>query len=779
MDIWAWVHKLYTELEEAGQGRTAELLFQIPNLICDRNASEAEALMPEALAAAKALNNPWVEIFFRHWNMRLRLGEYGEGEVALAEAVSLLEFAYRKGNEECPQSVCAVQDIAACYGKVDGVGWAPERRAVCEETIARITPEWPCFSCLSEQYIVALEDEGRFQEAFTYMEKSYAAMKQAGKSFERGDYHTQYRLLYRLGKTEQALAELLELEGKEFAGDNLRVMNEGSFLKALFLAELGRAEEAWDVLLPWKDAAPARYPMWSHIVYLLALLNNEQNTWGLGGSLKRCLDHAHRVQAHRHVMEVGERHVRLALMRGAVGCARRALAIMEEHLPKLRAPFEATTRIAALKKELEALPSPTLPVPVAGLLEYLDQQETRNPEKELDMLYAALSQEPDNVDLLLTTQNALQACSETEEAKKLLQGAIYRTPALARKCLSELMPLLDEEGDAGELAAMAAFLAKHDVAMAHWCNAHLAYRAEQWEDVDIHITKLLHDMPEAIGARRFAAYAAVKDKNFARAIILYQEVIQLLTEKGEEYRGDQWDLLTAASANQQWALVRSTALTMGFPVEEGDTPIEDEGEQVEVCFYENGEWHSYAAQRTGPVTARILAVAPPSGSQHAKDWVVFNPEPMEPAPEDEEAAKNFVHSFKVVHVLEKGDVVSWILDGAAPGEEAWSAFQSAVKEQGWMLWTYGWGDYRVLDPNAPASAEEGETAGEDDSEEESGLLGVYAAIGTPSATSPVAVNTFLAKATATWEHPVSWRDLAHAAGCDVAQHEAIVVRYGL
>ena len=122
MDIWAWVNSLYDELMEAGQERTADLLFRIPHLVANNEIAEAEALMPEALAAARSLENPWMEIFFRHWNMNLRCGRLAEGEVLLPEAVSLLEFAHREGNRECPQSVCVTDDIASCYANVDGPG---------------------------------------------------------------------------------------------------------------------------------------------------------------------------------------------------------------------------------------------------------------------------------------------------------------------------------------------------------------------------------------------------------------------------------------------------------------------------------------------------------------------------------------------------------------------------------------------------------------------------------------------------------------------------------
>ena len=50
--------------------------------------------------------------------MRNRLGNNGEGETALPEAVALFEFAHRDDTIACPQSVCVTQDLSACYATV-------------------------------------------------------------------------------------------------------------------------------------------------------------------------------------------------------------------------------------------------------------------------------------------------------------------------------------------------------------------------------------------------------------------------------------------------------------------------------------------------------------------------------------------------------------------------------------------------------------------------------------------------------------------------------------
>ena len=148
MDIWNWV-ELRADLREAGQEQSARLIDELTAYVCDLEVERAEALLPEVKALSRTLNNPWLEIFVRHWEMRNRVGNQLEGETALADAVSLFELANRDDTQACPQSVCVT--LASCYANVDGPGWVEERIEVCDETLARIDPTWACFHCLSNE----------------------------------------------------------------------------------------------------------------------------------------------------------------------------------------------------------------------------------------------------------------------------------------------------------------------------------------------------------------------------------------------------------------------------------------------------------------------------------------------------------------------------------------------------------------------------------------------------------------------------------------------------
>ena len=70
MDIWKWVEETQEELANQGHNRLAFLIDEIPNQILKKNYDQVDAMLPEALSLSKELNNSWLQIFFRHWNLQ-------------------------------------------------------------------------------------------------------------------------------------------------------------------------------------------------------------------------------------------------------------------------------------------------------------------------------------------------------------------------------------------------------------------------------------------------------------------------------------------------------------------------------------------------------------------------------------------------------------------------------------------------------------------------------------------------------------------------------------
>jgi len=161
VNIWEWVNQAMRELDEQGHHRLAALMDRLPSAVIEVEKDEVEAIVPEALALARSLELPWVEIYIRHWERQSIWG----GFETLQGAIELLEFSHRPEHIDCPQSVCTVQDVSIAYAESDGPGFAEQRLAICEETLERIDPSWACFDCILSEKIGALNDLDRHEDA--------------------------------------------------------------------------------------------------------------------------------------------------------------------------------------------------------------------------------------------------------------------------------------------------------------------------------------------------------------------------------------------------------------------------------------------------------------------------------------------------------------------------------------------------------------------------------------------------------------------------------------
>ncbi len=759
MDIWAWVNTLQSDLREAGQGRIADLIDSIPDDTYNSHPERVLAALPEAIAAARALKNPWLEIFFRHWGLNNRLSNRGEGEVALSEAVSLIEFAHRDDHRECPQSVCVTQDIAICYRNIDGPGWAPDILAVCEETLARINPQWPCFCCISREYAEALLDADRPAEAVTFLDRQAQAMTNEGDALDFAFEALQARALWKAGQSERALMLLAEVDRQEDAdgGRDLDRYHQRATLRATIQAERGEFDLAVQSLPAWSELIPSTFASWAHAASVLALHFPGRNTWQLGRQLQACLTHFSRVGAHFDAVKVGVAQAKLALERGAPWTARRALALAQAHLPQLRVRDVLGPRVAELDARLRALPARApLPVPAAELVEHLRQHDNGDPEQSVEWLLDACAQRPDDPELAEFAAAALSACGAVGEDTAHLRRFVQAHPLIDAP-LYRLMSLLLERGATDELARLADELSPHNPQASRWIQAQCALQQKQWARACEHLSNYVRQAPAALGARRVWAQAALKQGDLATAL----ELCKALTAESDS-RDDQWDLLTVASASQDWVTVRSVCAALDIELEGDEGLVDAPWGVAYLRFEEGGDTRDLYARRTGPVTARIVMPSQAPHPQHLNDWVAFDAAVLEPSPQDEEERAHFIPTFRAVHVIEPGGFgESCFVDGAAPSDALFNDFANALKARGWHCAVTSMDDYRVTGPDGEP------------------LRGMHFAVTAPSGVSAREIDRTLRNLTALWPHPMCWPGFAGRAGLDVSVHMEVVARYGL
>ena len=768
MDIWNWVEKLQDDLRQAGQAQNAHLLTRLVDDVCELQVDRVDALLPEARALGKALENPWVDVYVGHWSLRNRVGNRLEGESALGDAVTLFERAHREDTLECPQSVCVTQDLAACYGNIDGPGWVAERIEVCDETLARVDPTWACFQCLSCEKADALLDDGRPQDALDYLKMQSEAVKARGKDVLDGVPEMEIKILLVSGRADEALAMIERRDAEVAAAGEYEPATcsvPRRLSKAWALAQLGRDDEALQTMVPFSELTPSNWRLWANAVLLLCRRDPTRNTWDLGTRFNSIIEHFARVGAHRLVIEMAGASLELALQRGARWVAQRQLGVARRHLAQLRQDRGAAEKVAALAARIDALPEvAALPVPATELLAWLqaqgEQGQPRDPEREAQWLLQAHAQAPDDEGLAEVAASALQACGAHEDARTLLWAFVQGHTQDDGAAAYTLMRWLAEQGDEEGLRRLAALYRPNVPTFAHWCEMQRARLVADWPALEQAAQALLALSPGSHGARGTLANMYMETGRFSEAQACYAQMVEML----EEPNAAHWDHMSAASAARDWDAVRRSAAAIGMELSSTEGVVEEPWGWVIIRSVEDGEPMEYYARRTGPVTARIVENAPANRAQRVDDWVVFDAALVHPAPEEEEARQHFMPTYAQVHVLERGGFArSWLMDGAHPGEAAWKDLVEAAEAQGWKVWAHSRPDYTVTDPAV----------------EEGTLPGLLFTVAQPQDHAPLALHRFLQQATAAWPHPLCWLRLAEACDQPTQPHLDVIERYGL
>lgn len=771
MDIWNWVNKLEDDLKEAGQGEAARIIDRFTDDVAELNIDKADALFPEVLALSRSLKNPWLEVFVRHWHLRNRVGSRLEGESALATSVELFEFAHRPETMECPQSVCVTQDLSGCYANIDGPGWVDERIAVCEETLARIDASWNCFHCLSCEYAEALLDDDRPDDALAFLQQQEEKITSTTADDCLSIHNFQIKTLLNMGRYSEAM-ELFDRTDELAKTYQWQKNNQfRSLLKARCLAGLGRDEEAMEAIPAWSDLVPEFYMDWVDASKLLLNNSSERNTWQLGRLIQKMLDHVSQVGAHRHTITLAVWHAKLALARGAVWTARRSLDVAYQHLPKLNKVRGADLLLDSLKLSIaQTNDNSSLPVAADQLLAWLEQRagegESRNPEEEAEWLLQATLARPDDEELIEMASSALVACGAVAQAKSVLWTFVETHLSVESVLAYRLLDiLLDEKSDPSsqsEIVRLADAYQPTLPAVALWCRIKQAQHQANWPEVERLCKQMIDVVPEYRGPRMMLAEASMQQKLFQQAIECYQQLV----EQTDEPRNILWDLMTAASAAEQWDLVRETAEKIDIKLTPGEGEINEDWGWVRLRMDDRDDEVEYYGQFIGPVTAKVLQLAAPNNSQCFGDVVVIDAGMLETPPEDEEQRKEYTAVYRVVHTLKRGNYGdSWFIDGVMPSEEQYQDFVDAIEQLGWQIRVRSSTEYQLTDAQNP---------------EAEPLNGIYFYLAAPANVTAAEINAKLLELTESWQHDWCWFTLAEKADApDVERHRGLIERYGL
>jgi hypothetical protein len=339
MDIWEWIERTTDELSEAGHDRLADLIELVPGYVCDNEHELVDGLIPEAIALSRSVKNEWLELFFRHWNLQSRILHRHQVKEWLPEAVALIEFANRESTVRCPQSICTTQDLANCYANADGPAYVEERLAVAKETLARIDPTWPCFTCISSEYASALIDGGRAEEAIEFLALQMGKLRIAG--YEEDFRGTIVEAMIRAGRYQEAF-EINRGSERPAQGDSFEESK--SIDEARILAKLGRHSDALESLPAFEIAqrTHSNYWGWSEAAFLLAEAGVLTNDDALDRRLATFSRELGANGVARQAFEIAVLRAKLAKMRGD---GDEAIAEARALIPLLRTPLDAHAKL--------------------------------------------------------------------------------------------------------------------------------------------------------------------------------------------------------------------------------------------------------------------------------------------------------------------------------------------------------------------------------------------------------------------------------------------------
>ena len=763
MDIWRWVGEKQNELTESGRSRLAELVERIPGYVVNHEHAQLDAIVPEALALAREAKSPWLELFIRHWNLQSRILHRHEATAYLPEAVRVLELASRDEVRDCPQSVCVIQDLAGCYAELDGPGYAPERLAVARETLARITPKWPCFTCISSEYAFALIDDGDSAGAIQFLDEQTAALAQAGRG--AAAHHlagARIEALSRLSRLDDALA--VAERARENETDVNDQLTHGLDVARL-LARLGRCDEARSVLPPFDRIlpTPSLYERWAQATHALALAAAVPSDWKLEGRLfdleTRLADNG----VIRTAIGIAHQRAELAIARDRLGTAEHAAGSIRALIPRLRRPLGADDALvkleATIASAIDAVKDARHP---PGSAELALAQLTSDPETDLEILAAGRARFPEEERLAIIQSSARRALQRNAEAEAGLLAHLTAFPGAHGVLMTLGQSLLDQKRSAAARELAEASLAaepKGEVAVgAHFLLA-TAYQQEgEREKARPHLEAMLTLEP---GNMRIELLLASLDREAGRLDDALTRLSRLVEREPRPGNHD-WDRMVTATLLGRWDAVRASAIRIGMKVQ-GEGPIEEAWGLCRIELREpDGEIVIQHAMRTGPVTARILDVARPRAPQHYGDEIVFEAAPRNAAPKEGE--KDHTYLYPAIATRKQGNYEAFLIDGVHPGADAIVSLRTELTALGCVLAVQSDATYVVTE------AATGEAR-----------PGLFAYLATPATCSRRDLHDLLTRLVGSHESPLVWPGLAQTLELEdeLVRQAAIIERFGL
>lgn len=771
MDIWRWVHGREEALREDGHTELANHIDSISTHVVNDQFDLVDQVYHAAIPLCRALDDKWLEIYFRHWRLQAHVLKNYDAKGHLHEAISLLEFSHQEETKDCPQRICAVQDLASCYGIKDGPGYAEERISVCKETLAQIDGSWPCYECVSSELLDALMDAKNYEQAEVELKLLEVEISKFNGTADFEHILTRTRLLLETGKVDAAW-DLIKEAKNPLGGDSFARHVE--LIKALTLCHNERWDEAQNTCLSFDDIvlAATYYSDWTKIQFLLERHGAIENTRDLRHKFHSLVDKLLGKDTIRVAFDICVRLVELCLSANERMRADYVIKTMNSLIGDLHRDLGATESLEDLERRVTRIkvPETTDTFETAeSLLEHRFETETQ----ELLALDAALQKWPDNGQLFARKSDLLQAHFQRDAAYAFLEAAYkehrgsaalesrYGSAYLAKhgfEAFQSEFPMDQLDG-----LSLGAIGNRGNRYVNHFESNDPAKSLEYLRIIEFH-------WPEDISLLGRISQKEVELENYDEAIVCRRKQIELEPENNNH----KWDLLIAGTLKQDFALICEMGKALDIELDDnGKYPSENRGTMRLQWQMEAGYIETYSAVRFGPALARISSICGIYEEHQLYGRVViFNPVPVNKLDQkdDEGYACDVEGNYNLLFpppllTLEDPAYITYTADGIHPGDKALETLSKRIEDAGFIYHVWTTDGYEL-------HWKEGENEREDKA------IYIYLLI---RAGEESKLNDILSEYSNSLDHPFVWTELAEALKDKklILEQNAIIEKYGI
>lgn len=700
MDIWEWTFGAEQELRKNGNERLADIMNDLPSYVCDDNHNKVDLIYPEALSLAKKQDNPWVEIFIRHWHLQSQVLHRHNVTGSLNEAVDLLEFSSRDKNANCPQSICVVQDLANTYAQKDGPAFVNERIDIALETLERIDPSWPCYDCICDEYITALVDTNKHKQAMDEIRfRREEISKHNGENTKSSFFQSETIILIQQKNYKQAEAVAKNAHNLASGESFTRYK---SALTALALGYQGKFEEAENYVLPFNEVlkAQSHYLYWCEYKYLVCKNGLIEDFQELNYCFNTLTKNFYNNGVQRDTLSVLKWHIELALLNHDIFTAQQCVLTAQTIIPKLVKDLGATQMFDELQnqcKQANQQFSKQINLTEKTIKYKLDSEDSLS----LDFLNLAVMSFPDLKALQIKLFDAL-----------VINGYIQLSIDLASKALDKESlnpPLLRRFGhillDENKYKEFDLFFLEDDITNQNneiqliylWLAAKRFHHQDALKSLT-YLQQFLVINPKSENCLIKIANICAESKQYHRAQDYWTQLIEL-DEKNHQFH---WDRMISSTILKDWESVRESCKELKFKLDSDDGVINQKMGSIRLKFIqEDGSTFNILANRIGPVEAIVYGFRGIEKEQFIGSTVVFDPYSLNNLDQkddegyacDEEGF--YTYLYPVYKITEKQNYFVFDIDGVHPGKNIWDEFNKIIEDLGAILSVRYVDDYTV------------------------------------------------------------------------------------